>query len=350
MSEPSPTPPAGPAAPRAAPAGAPAASPAGGGTLRRTLFRMPAPRTTPRPPLRGLRRRVLGPLYRALARARGVPGLDFHRRSMALGRRLLRGGRLARREARQLVDAPMDSVRYFEFGTLAEFLAAGPAPGPRYLDVSSPRLFPLLWIEGHPAVEADLVNPDAADLELTRRIAAAAGLDRRCRFHDRVVDRLDLAPGGYDLVTSISVLEHIPGEAGLHAFARLWELVAPGGRLLVTVPCAREPFEEWMDRDVYGVLQPDERGETFGSLFVDEALLAERYFRVAGPPSRMRVHGERAPGLFERNRDAKVSDHNYPWWREPLMMAREWRGFPRIADLPGLGVVALEWVRAPAAP
>jgi len=38
----------------------------------------------------------------------------------------------------------------------------------------------------------------------------AAGLSGRCRFHRKTVDEIDFPPGTFDLVTSISALEHIP--------------------------------------------------------------------------------------------------------------------------------------------
>jgi hypothetical protein len=39
--------------------------------------------------------------------------------------------------------------------------------------------------------------------------------------------------------------------------------------------------------------------------------------------------------------------HNpyYPIWREPWMMAREWRLFERIDQMPGVGVVGLMFVK-----
>ena len=46
------------------------------------------------------------------------------------------------------------------------------------------------------------------------------------------------------------------------------------------------------------------------------------------------------------NRAQKVRGGFYPFWRESLMMGKEYRDFERIRDLPGLGVVVMEFVKA----
>jgi len=315
---------------------------------KRLYFRMPEPRTGRKKKLCRLARPLLETWNWGIAHAYGVPGLSFHRKAAALGLRLFLLSRIRFRDAYDLMFRPMDSVRYFEFGALRDFLASDAlrrSPAVRYLDVSSPRLFPLLWLRENPETEADLVNPDPKDLDITKRLATATGLAGRCRFHCKVVDALDFPAGTFDLITVISVMEHIPEGGDRRAFTRLWDFLRPQGRLLLTVPCAREAFEEYLDFNEYGVLPPDESGYVFGSTFYDAKMIAERFFAVAGPPTRLEVYGERVAGAFVRNRDEKIANPNYPFWREPLMMGREYARFGGIDDLPGLGVVAMEFVK-----
>ena len=64
----------------------------------------------------------------------------------------------------------------------------------------------------------------------------------------------------------------------------------------------------------------------------------------------MKVYGERQRGAFFRNATMKrLMGARYPVWREPWMMATEWRYFDSIAELPGDGVVLLEFTKPDAA-
>jgi SAM-dependent methyltransferase len=262
-----------------------------------------------------------------------------------LGTRLLFVPGVRFREAYDLVFRPMDSFRYFEFGALWGYLTLPARGAVRYLDVSSPRLFPTVLLKEFPDVGAEILNPDGKDLDETIRLMDAAGLSGRCRFHCKVVDDLDFPPETFDLVTSISAIEHIPGGGDRRAFEKLWLILKPGGRLLVTVPCSREPFEEYMDFNEYGLLSPDEEGFVFGSTFYDERMLRERFYGVAGEPERAAVYGERVAGSFFRNRSEKIANPDYPFWKEPYMMGRDYGRFGSVGELPGVGVAAMEFIR-----
>lgn len=276
-----------------------------------------------------------------------VPGLAIHRRAMLLALRLWLhpGAGVARKDLglSALAFAPMDSVRYFEFD-FAWRVLADDGLGRHYLDVASPRLLPVLLLRAHPFTEADWVNPDRKDLALTERLAAACGLAGRCRLHGGRIEETPFAPASFDVVTSISVVEHIPDDT--RALATMWSLLRPGGRLVLSVPCAAEAFEEYVDLDEYGLQEPTAGGFYFGQRFYDTQLLADHIFSITGRPHRYEVFGEKIPGSFVANREAKLSaGPRYRYWEEPCLMAREWASFPSVADLPGWGVIAMEFVR-----
>ncbi len=78
--------------------------------------------------------------------------------------------------------------------------------------------------------QVDAVEPDdpARDFAIRRTgIPIKGGL---------LPDGVDLADGRYDLIAMLDVLEHIPGDG--EALAALRPKLAPGGRILVTVPAA----------------------------------------------------------------------------------------------------------------
>ena len=284
---------------------------------------------------------VLSPAYWLLARRYHTPGLSFHARCVRLGARLLLRGRgnVSWNITYMLLSSPMDSTRYFEFDFLWNTLAGVPIS--RYLDVSSPRLFPLMLALHRPGINVDLLNPDIKDLTFTADLVNACSIGERCRLHGHLVTEAPFSPGTFDVITSISVIEHIPEDTD--ALQTMWRMVKPGGRLLLTAPCAAEGSEQYVDRSEYGILEPDGDGYTFWQRFYDEEMLRNRVFSVTGPPSRKAIYGEKAAGTFQRNAARKRSDPYYPYWREAYMMGREYRYFESIGELPGEGVIAMEF-------
>lgn len=291
----------------------------------------------------GLTGLMLCPVYWLLARRCGVPGLEVRRKCFDFGLRLVlkRHGPIDFKTLSLLFFYPLDSTRYFELDFAWSALAASPVEG--YLDVSSPRLLFALLLLQHKNLRAHLINPDTADLAETEALLRAGGLRERCHLHDCRIADAPFAPASFGIVTCISVLEHIPEDQ--RAMEKIWELLRPGGRLLLTVPCAAQTSEQYIDRDEYGLLGADTNGYAFWQRFYDAALLEERIFRVTGGPHRSRIFGERAAGLFLKNATRKRADRFYPFWREPYMVGQEYRYFDSLDELPGEGVMAMEFVK-----
>ena len=304
------------------------------------------------PPAQGARKLVrylvgaaLSPAYWLLAHCLRTPGLRFHRRCAALGLQLLfrRDAPLPLGWSYEFMFRPMDSTRYFEFDFMWRALAG--IPFARYLDVSSPRLFPLLLIRDRRALSADLMNPDREDLATTESLLRATGARGRCRLHGSTIAEASFRVEAFDVITSISVLEHIPEDAG--AVRTMWDLLKPGGRLLLTVPCAARASEQYIDYNQYRVLSPDALGYVFWQRFYDPSTLEERIYRVTGQPDRCAVYGEKIAGAFQHNAEHKrrAFFSTYPFWRKPYMMGQDYGYFPSVADLPGEGVIAMEFVK-----
>jgi hypothetical protein len=164
---------------------------------KRTLIRVPR-----RPAVGGTRRfrrallgGFLSPVYCILAFHKGAPGLAFRWNSALLALRLLR----KRTQQISIVDVcrrlvfPMDSVCYFEFNFVWDALADHPIHS--YLDVSSPRLFPLMVITKNLQLRADLINPDPQDLTVTDNLAKSLNLEMRCDFHNCLISAAPFATG-----------------------------------------------------------------------------------------------------------------------------------------------------------
>jgi len=312
-------------------------------TPRKTYIRVPNRRKRDR--LQLLRRVVLGallsPSYWIMAHRYRTPGLRFRIDCGLLGLRLLCSPKapVSYADIYRLLFWPMSSTRYFEFAFMWDALSKLSIP--RYLDVSSPRLFPIiLTLKKHELV-ADLVNPDAADLTSTSHLVKALNLQSRCNIHACLIGAAPFEPGSFDVVTSMSVVEHIPQD--MQAVQKMWELLKPGGRLLLTLPCAAEALEQYINQNAYGLLEPDEQGFVFFQRLYDQDLLEERVFSVAGQPRRRVIYGERTAGAHRRTLDRQLGDPFYPFWREPYMMGQDFCYFKEIGELPGEGVIALEF-------
>ena len=287
---------------------------------------------------------VLSISHWVAALAISTPGVVFHLYSASLGLYLLVSSRLDKKFIGTMILFPMDSVRYFEFDFLWKSIVKRRTLGD-YLDVSSPRLFSLRALKRRRFKSAVLVNPVVDDLRTTERLINACGLSRRCEFHNCVLENLESAPSSFDTIVCISVVEHIPGEGDRDAVQKMWELLRPGGMLLLSVPCCKDPFEEYIDFNEYGLLTADDEGFVFGQRFYNQETLEERVYCITGRPSRFGVYGEIEKGAFELNRAQKLSGSGYPYWREPYMMGEEYNCFGSIRELPGWGVTAMEFVK-----
>lgn len=213
------------------------------------------------------------------------------------------------------------------------------------LDVSSPRLFTLLLLHHDRNARADLLNPDAKDLARTRSLARGLGVEARCRFLERRIGATSCSKT-YSLVVCMSVLEHIIDD--LDALRTMWELVAPGGRLLLSVPCAATALEEETNVDEYGLLDQDGEGFVFWQRYYDESRL-QALFAITGQPVFRALYAERVPGVYDDDVLAKRTHPRYPHWREPFATARAYAYADNVATLSGMGVVAMEFAKPAAA-
>jgi hypothetical protein len=143
------------------------------------------------------------------------------------------------------------------------------------------------------------------------------------------------------VITSISGPAQVKDDSAL--VATMWTLLKPGGRLIISVPCTFEVAERISDRD-----RNEEMGtEPFLSRprIYGPQLLQERIFSVLGEPASAVVYGETAK-RYPRKVKGVALDSGYPPPREPLAMARDWRCFSRVQDLPGQGVIAMTFNKA----
>jgi SAM-dependent methyltransferase len=279
-----------------------------------------------------------------LARYYGLPGLYLQRYCSTFGALMALNPkcRLPFNVRYHLLRGTLDSTRYFECDFAWRHLIQL-ADVDAFLDVSSPRIFPLMILVKRLVQKAYLLNPDSADLSRSNQLIDAAKLQAVCQLFACRLEDASFSEEYFDVVTSLSVVEHIPEDSA--AVAKMWALVRPGGKPILSMPCAREAAEEYHDTDPYS-LQSARDGWFFFQRYYDSRLLRERVFQVVGYPRHCAIYGEIEPGSLQRSLQRKLSDPRYPYWQEPLLMAREWRQFCSIDELPGEGVIAMAFQKA----
>ena len=176
--------------------------------------------------------------------------------------------------------SPIDFLRYREFDFALRAIQAGPSPR-AMLDLSSPKLLPLTLACEYP--KARVVATDILEREVNWVSNKAAQL-RLNNVHAHVEDarQLTFADSSFDLITSISVFEHIAPEidGDLPAISELSRVLAPGGRAIITVPFAKKYLADYQNGDVY-----ERTGSTepiFFQRFYDEPLLRRNFVEHSG--------------------------------------------------------------------
>jgi len=293
-----------------------------------------------------------------LALAAGKAALVGHMQGLVgreidlYGRRL--GLRLLARHAPGAWDYllnPVACVRYFEYDFTRRHLPNVVRHG---LDLSSPRLFSFWALETHRVGKVLMCNPDRADLDLTRAIAQAIGLSR-LSMDGMGLDGLVRMDTTFDAIWSISVLEHVAGEYDdSTALSWIWDRLAPGGRLIITVPIDRKAWTEYRDQDCYGTQAGRRIADgVFFQRWYDEAAIQSRIIRPIGTaPVARGYYGERVPGHFHDYHRRWLAEGLATTVHDPAMMVQHYREFPSAADMPGCGVTGLVFEKAaiPAAP
>ncbi|HEX8432070.1 MAG TPA: class I SAM-dependent methyltransferase [Longimicrobium sp.] len=147
---------------------------------------------------------------------------------------------------------PIDYVRWRELEFALAAVRRFKPDARSVLDISSPKLLPVTLAAALPgaAVRAtDIVDDEVAH---ARRAAAELGL-RNLAAELADARALEYADGSFDLITSVSVFEHIAPErdGDVPAAREMGRVLAPGGIAVLTVPFAREYFAEYRAGSVY---------------------------------------------------------------------------------------------------
>jgi SAM-dependent methyltransferase len=213
--------------------------------------------------------------------------------------------------------------------------------------VGSPRLFSLFVADRFGASRIRILNPDARDAVETREATRLLGAER-VGVDVQTIESLHGQGARYDAVWSISVIEHIPENGDTEAMRVMYQSLAPGGRLLVTVPVDRSPSIEHRPIDTYQLgLQVGPEGYFFQRWY-DLATLRQRLLSdIDLSLVTFEWFGEATAGQFSRYVQRWLRLGPSATLGDPLEIGRHYRQFSTWAEMPGQGVCGIA-IRKPA--
>jgi SAM-dependent methyltransferase len=268
---------------------------------------------------------------------KGLIGREFAEYGRRLGRRLVEGGNPY---GMRLELVPLVSVRYFEFAFAQSCLLER---HDRCLDVSSPFLFSLYQAESRPNFHITIINPDRSDLDNTRIIVNQLGLTN---IDTRISDMASIAIGKerFDAIWSLSVIEHIDGEyTDTDSVRMMFDLLNPGGRLILTFPVDRQFWVEDRVEDPFGTQRRLASGRFFYQRYYDPQQISERILRsVHGRLIKMEWFGEVTPGWINREYEPRRRKEGLSFLvNDPRVVVDHMRQYSTWEEMPGCGVCGL---------
>ena len=147
---------------------------------------------------------------------------------------------------------PVDATRYLEFAYLLRLLSDRDVRPSRVLDVSSPVIISyMLSSMGSMVIKTDINQDERKYVRPGPRLS----------FQQENATKLSFPDDSFDLVCSISVLEHIH-ENYMEALREMIRVTNCNGLIYVTFPVCREFMEERLDEPIYSD-QKQEGKKTF---------------------------------------------------------------------------------------
>ncbi len=275
-------------------------------------------------------------IYRLKTDSDNLPGKEFAEFGYKIGFRLLIKGKFSPK----LLLNPVSIVRYFEFSFVRSSLKL--IENMKILDVSSPFLFGFYLCKKE-GLNYSYINPDKRDLYNVQSLANK--LDFSGSYTTVFADSrtLDFTDNTFDVVLSISVIEHVNNSDDSMVMKELWRVIKPGGLLVLTFPVKQVYEEEFRDDDIYNLNTVKKEEGFFFQRIYDEENINKRLlssldnFKIV----EKKVFGEITNGFYDEYKKRWEKTGYWETVKDPYYISKEFKYFPGINDLTGLGVMGL---------
>lgn len=216
---------------------------------------------------------------------------------------------------------------HYFFQCIREHLSPATGAGLRALDVGSPKLFGFYLADRLPvALDCTDISPRNIDEYVIMwhglKDAARGNID----FSIQDVRRLGLEDESYDVVYSMSVIEHVEGErSDGDALREMLRVLKPGGLLLFSVP-AGDVHQEQL-RPLTGADHVSDAGDrdSFFQHIYSPATVRERLLEPILPDVEERksvIISRRRDRLLDRYLDLGQDARGFLGWLNPVLSAR----------------------------
>ncbi len=265
-----------------------------------------------------------------------LPGKEFAEFGYKTGLRLLFKGKFSPK----LLLNPVSIVRYFEFDFVKSNLDL--INELNILDVSSPYLFGF-YLCRKEEVNYTYINPDKRDLDnvqaLTNKLEFSGSYTTVCAD----ARTLDYADNTFDVVLSISVIEHVNGDDDSRVMKELWRVIKSGGLLILTFPVKPVYEEEFRDDDIYKLDAVKKEEGYFFQRYYDDNKIEERLlssldnFKIIDK----KVFGETSSNFYNGYKERWIKNGYSETVKDSYFISKYFRYFNNINKLKGIGVMGL---------
>jgi len=225
--------------------------------------------------------------------------IDYYRFGVEAGMRNLLGNGffIGLRKTIGKVSQPVNSYTrfpeyYYMDQGISQYVAQSRRTKPtRILDVGSPKCFGLYLAN---KLEVELEMTDVSRLNLDEYELMSKPLEPRARGHVHFATQdarsLDYEDAAFDIVYSMSVVEHVEGDRGdSRSIQEMVRVLRPGGLLLLSVPFGNKYIEQRRKGFASAVEKTEDQSLYFYQRIYDRAALESRIVPALG---RLRVRSQ----------------------------------------------------------
>lgn len=275
-------------------------------------------------------------IYMQKTESDNLPGREFYDFGYKSGLRLLLKGKFSPK----LLLNPVSIVRCFEFDFVYSSLNLNDIHD--ILDVSSPYLFGF-YLCKHEKINYTYINPDRRDLNNVQTLSKK--MEFKGNFITSYADAkmLEYADCSFDVLLSISVIEHVSGEDDSLVMKELWRVLKPGGGLVLTFPVKNVYEEEFREDDIYNLEGIKKEIGYFFQRIYDEENINKRLLSSISDFEIIdkKVFGEISSDFYNEYKKRWIKKGYSETVKDAYYISKYFRYFNSINELKGTGVMGL---------
>lgn len=239
----------------------------------------------------------------------------------------------------QIFINPISAIRYIEFDFVRKHSDFSKAK--LVLDVSSPRVFGFYIAKSFPKLIYEMINPDPNDIRETGIQKEGYHLQNFTLKKENALF-LPERSNSFDIVISISVIEHIPEDGDTKALKEMWRVLKPGGRLILTTHVIKKYRTEYRDKNQYGIANKKYGKKYFFQRMYDKTSLQKRIIDSIGrKPEVIKIFGEKTNGWFDNYIRRWIMNGIKETVYDPWYAITQFKNYNSIHELPGVGIIGL---------